>query len=173
LTVWRPSRRQLLLSGGAAAASAGLIGAPRAQQALPADVRIGTVFPASTGLSTVRTSINDYPGNGARGGAILAETVIGESASQLGTTLDVLLASSPSISSAQRAGERLVETEQVHALVGGVEAGRNLNDIANEAGVLSSMPDRSNDFRTAPCSYSFHIEPSAAMYRTRWEVGRR
>ena len=135
--MWMPNRRNLLASGGALAASAGFARASRAQEVLQGEIRIGTIFPARTGLSTVRTSINDYPGEAARQGVILAETVFGEEAREVrgDEELDVLLANAPIAEAAERAGHRLVDIEKVHCLIGGVGEGQAevLSAIAHEA----------------------------------------
>lgn len=164
----RPSRRQALALGGGLAASVGFSGLARAQEATANRIHIGTVFPARTGLSTVLSSINDYPGEGGRMGSILGETAIGEVASQAGVTLDVLLASSPSVDATRRAGERLVEANQVNFLVGGVGAGEAavLAEIAEAAQIpFFNVGDPDDALRGAGCGrYTFHIEASNAMY---------
>lgn len=168
--MWMPNRRKLLVSGGALAASAGLSRASRAQDVFQGDIRIGTVFPGRTGLSTVRTSINDYPGEAARQGAILAKTVFGEEARDMrgGEELDVLLANAPIPEAAERAGYRMIEVEKVHCLVGGVGEGQAeiLSAIAHEARVpFFNVGSSSDALRNGACSrYTFHIEASAAMY---------
>lgn len=164
----RPSRRHVLAMGGAAAASVGLIGSARAQVAPENRIYVGTVFPSRTGLSTVRSSINDYPGEGGRMGTILAETVIGREAESEGLFLDVLLASSPSAESARRAAERLVEANEVDFLVGGIGVGQAeaLSQVAEAAQIPFFNVGSSRDaLRKGDCGrYTFHIEASDAMY---------
>ncbi len=166
--MWRPSRRQLMVSGGAAAASAGLLPVARAQGLGIPEMRIATIFPARTGLSTVRTSINDYPGDGGRMGAILGETAIGEEANALGTFLDVLLANSPSPEAARRAADRMIEIEDICAIIGGVGEGQAevLSEVAGRAGVPFFNVGSSVDaLRQGACNrFTFHVEASAAMY---------
>ncbi|MCW5715121.1 MAG: ABC transporter substrate-binding protein [Bauldia sp.] len=164
--MFNPSRRQLLALGGAAASSSLLPFVARAQDAQR--IHVGTVFPAATGLSTVRTSINDYPGTGARNGVILAESVIGQRAAAAGHTFDVLLGSSPSTESAIRTTERLIEAQGAVAIIGGVGAGQAevISDICEAARVPFFNVGSSNDaLRGDSCRrYTFHIEPSAAMF---------
>jgi branched-chain amino acid transport system substrate-binding protein len=165
--MFTPSRRQLLALGGAAATSSLIpFGAARAQGI--ERIHIGTVFPAATGLSTVRTSINDYPGTGARNAVILAESVVGELASAAGHPFDILLASSPSVESAIRATERLIEAQGAIAIVGGVGAGQAeaISDICEQARIPFFNVGSSNDaLRGGSCRrYTFHMEASAAMF---------
>ncbi len=168
--MWMPNRRKLLVSGGALAASAGLARASRAEEVLQGDIRIGTIFPGRTGLSTVRTSINDYPGEAARQGVILAETVFGEEARDVrnGEELDILLANAPIPEAAERTGHRMVDVERVHCLIGGVGEGQAevLSAIAHEARIpFFNIGSSSDALRNGACSrYTFHIEASAAMY---------
>jgi branched-chain amino acid transport system substrate-binding protein len=159
------SRRQLLALGGAAASISLLPFGARAQQSQR--IHIGTVFPAHTGLSTVRTSINDYPGDGARNGVILAESLIGQSADAAGHAFDVLLGSSPSPESAVRATERLIQAQGVVAIVGGVGAGQAeaISDVCEQAKIPFFNVGNSSDALRANCRrYTFHVEASAAMY---------
>ncbi|MGV8838665.1 MAG: ABC transporter substrate-binding protein [Bauldia sp.] len=164
--MFKLSRRQLLAAGGAAASAGLLPFAARAQTTQR--IHLGTVFPAATGLSTVRTSINDYPGTGGRNGAIIAESIIGEAANAAGHAFDVLLASSPSPESALRATERLIEAQGVVAIIGGVGAGQAevISDVCEAARIPFFNVGNPNDaLRGDSCRrYTFHIEPSAAMY---------
>lgn len=164
--MFRPSRRHLLALGGAAASSSLLPFAARAQDTLR--IHLGTVFPAATGLSTVRTSINDYPGTGARNAVILAESVVGEIAGAQGHILDVLRGSSPSVESAIRTTERLIEAQGAVAIIGGVGAGQAeiISDICEQARVpFFNVGNSSDALRSGSCRrYTFHMEASAAMF---------
>ncbi|MGD9738188.1 MAG: ABC transporter substrate-binding protein, partial [Bauldia sp.] len=163
----RPSRRQLIAAGSMAAVAAPFVKVARAQEAAANRIHIGTVFPARTGLSTVLSSINDYPGEGGRNGAILGETAVGELALAAGVPLDVLLASSPSVEAARRAGERLVEANNINILIGGVGEGQAdiLSQIAEEAQIpFFNVGEPSDALRAACRRFTFHIEPSDAMY---------
>lgn len=162
-----PSRRQLLAAGGMAAVAAPFVRVARAQEATQGRIHIGTVFPAKTGLSTVLSSINDYPGEAGRNGAILGETAIGELALAAGVPLDVLLASSPSVAAARRAGERLVQADNINVLIGGVGEGQAdiLSQIAEEAQIpFFNVGEPSDALRAACRRFTFHVEPSDAMY---------
>jgi branched-chain amino acid transport system substrate-binding protein len=180
-----PTRRELLALGGAAALAgplAGLIpgaGAQTLEQlrqrgvlggalAESRAVRIGVVTPAKTGLSTVATSINDYIGEGARMGALVAESIIGEQVVIDGLRLELLHANAPIPSSAERAVQRLVETGNLCALVGGVGDGQAelIAKICERAGLpFFNIGESADSMRGANCGrYTFHVEASAAMY---------
>lgn len=164
--MFTPSRRQLLALGGAAATTSLIPFGARAQGI--ERIHFGTVFPAATGLSTVRTSINDYPGTGARNAVILAESVIGELASVAGHDFDILLGSSPSVESAIRTTERLIEAQGAIAIIGGVGAGQAevISDICEQSKIPFFNVGSSNDaLRSGSCRrYTFHMEASAAMF---------
>ncbi|MBM3507797.1 MAG: hypothetical protein FJX64_08800 [Alphaproteobacteria bacterium] len=179
----RPTRREVLALTGAAALTGflppakaqtlqqlqqrGILGAgglPPARK-----LRIAMIVPARTGFSTVRTSINDYIGEGARMGAVLAEAILGDSIGDSGFQLELLHANAPIAEAAERAGTRLVETvPDVAAIVGGVGEGHAqvLGRIAERAGVpFFNIGDSTDALRGAGCGrYTFHVEASAAMF---------
>jgi len=160
-------RRMLKLAG--ATIIAGLVNGATAQSTSGRPhLRIGTVFPARSGESTVLASVNDFTGEAARMAAILADDRVGDQASRAGLTLEVLLASSPSSDAAHRAASRLVATEEVHALVGGIGAGQAsaIADVAAGAGIpFLNVGSSSDTLRTTYCGTSvFHLEASGAMY---------
>ncbi len=165
--VWLPTRRQML-AAGAATVAAGIIGAPARAQPGVDTLKIGAVFPSRSGLGRVLTSINDFTGDGARQGSLLAEQRIGDQAAQGGIELKVLQASSPTPAAAIRAGERLVELDRVDALLGGVGDGQLevLVPIAERAGIpLFNVGTPDGAFRNGSCSRNvFHLEASDAMY---------
>ncbi len=163
-----PTRRRFLAWGGAAASTGLLYRSARSQTPQSQPMNIGLVVPAKTGSITVRTSITDYAGEGARMGAIFAESGIGELASDRGWNLRMLHANSPTAQAAERAGQRLVETGNICALVGGVGAGQAevLSAIAEKAQVpFFNIGSSRHALRQAGCGrYTFHVEASAAMY---------
>lgn len=160
-------RRDFLALSGAAALS-GLVVPAGAQTARPAAVRIGIITPARTGLSTVRTSINDYVGEAARMGAILADSRLGEMAAQLGVRLEMLHANAPIAEAAARHAQRLIETGNITALIGGIGDGQAaaISQIATKAKVpFFNIGSQSDSLRQNSCGrYTFHVEASAAMY---------
>jgi ABC transporter substrate binding protein (PQQ-dependent alcohol dehydrogenase system) len=160
------SRRHLLATGGAAA-TVGVMRLANAQGLGLTDIRVGTVFPARSGTGSVLTSSNDFIGENARMGAISASRVFGGEAGNLDMGFKLLLASSPTPEAAIRAGERLVATEGLHALIGGVGEGQAevLSAIAERAEIPFFNVGESQGLRSGVCSrFTFHIEASAAMY---------
>ncbi len=157
------SRRQLLVLGGTAVLAG--LGA-RAQPAK--NIRIGLVVPNHTGLNQVASMVYEAAGDLARRGAIMAGDEIGQKAELMGFNLKVLPASAPTADAAKRAAERLIVTEKVFALVGGVGTGQAevLAEVAEERKVLFfNVGSPSPALRGANCGrYTFHIEASAAMY---------
>lgn len=165
--MWRPTRRRLLAAGGALA-SAGLVHLARAQAPGGQQLRVGTVFPARTGInSTVATSVNDYVGQAARMGAILADRQIAEQA-EAGPGIHILLANTPTAEAAQRAAQRLIAMNGVHALVGGIGDGQAeiLSAAAEEARIpFLNIGSPRDALRHGSCGqYTFHVAASAAMY---------
>ena len=161
------TRRRLLVLGGTAVA-AKLCGVSLGQVSVANSIRIGAVFPTKTGEMAIRTSIYDVIGEAARMGAILAGDELGTQADPLGMRLEVLLASSPNADAAFRAGQRLVATEGVSALIGGLGEGQAeaLSAVANEHRIpFFNIGSPSAALRGEICSrYTFHVEASAAMY---------
>ena len=176
----RTTRRELLALGGAAALTAlvppahsqtleqlrqrGVLGG--VAEARP--VRIAVVVPAKTGLSTVATSINDYVGEAARMGAVLGEALVGEQMNAAGLRLELLHANTPVPGAATRAVERLVETGNLCALIGGVGDGQAevLSKVCERAGVpFFNVGESADTVRGTGCGrYTFHVESSAAMF---------
>ena len=158
--------RRAFLAAGTAALSLSAIG--RVVGAAPDTLRIGTVFPSKTGSSFVRASVNDFIGDGGRMGATLAESQLGAVAEANGLNLKLLNATSPTVEAAIRAGERLVETGDICALVGGVGEGQAqvLAEIAARAKIpFFNVGETDDAMRGAGCSrYVFHVEASDAMY---------
>ena len=160
--------RRGFLFGATALATAGLAAPALANTTAPSAIRIGTVFPARTGASFIRASINDFIGTAGRIGALLADTQLGTAIESQGSRLDVLLSTSPTVDAAVRAGERLVEAENICALVGGVGEGQAqiLAEIAARAQIpFFNIGETSDAFRREAFSpYLFHVEASDAMY---------
>ena len=165
--IQQPTRRQAIALGGAAATTA-MIGSAARAQATADTLRIGAVFPSRSGLGRVLTSINDFIGDAARQGSLLAEQRIGDQAAAAGFNMKVLQASSPTPSAAIRAAERLTEFDEVDALMGGVGDGQleALIPIAERAGIpLFNIATPDAAFRQGDCSRNvFHMEASDAMY---------
>lgn len=135
--------------------------APEPSQA--ESIRIGAVLPTPTGNHV----ITDVIGQAAQVGALLAEDLVGRTAEQRGVALDVLLASSPSTEAAIRAARRLVTTEGVTALIGGLgkDQALALSEVAEEQNVLFfNIGSPADELREACRSTTFHVEASAAMY---------
>ncbi|WP_245969630.1 quinoprotein dehydrogenase-associated putative ABC transporter substrate-binding protein [Calidithermus roseus] len=131
-------------------------------------LRIGLVIPTQTGSIPVSSSIYEDAGEAARRGAVLAGDELDQQAESMGMRLKVLLASAPSAEAAFRAAARLVATEGVFALIGGIGQGQAeaLSRLAEQRRVLflniGSPFDR---LRQEACGrYTFHLEASAAMY---------
>jgi branched-chain amino acid transport system substrate-binding protein len=160
--------RRSFLAGASAAATAGLVSPVLANTTTPPVIRIGTVFPARTGSSFIRASVNDFIGTAGRIGALLADTQLGTAVEAQGTKLEVLLSTSPTVDAAVRAGERLVETGEICALIGGIGEGQAeaLAAIASQAQVpFFNVGETSDAFRRDGASrYVFHVEASDAMY---------
>ena len=160
--------RRGFLAAGTAALSLGAMGRVLAQDASDNTIRIGTVFPSKTGSEFIRASTNDFIGDGGRMGAVLADSQLGELAETNGLHLKLLNATSPTVAAAIRAGERLVETGNICALVGGVGEGQAhaLAQIAERARIpFFNVGETDDALRGVGCSrYVFHVEASDAMY---------
>jgi len=135
--------------------------APEASQANP--LRIGAVLPIATG----NPAITDPIAEAARVGVTMAEDLVGRDAERSGRPLHVLLASSPDEDAALRAAQRLVATEGVVALVGGLGEGqaRVLSMVAEARNVLFfNIGSPADELRQACRRNTFHVEASTAMY---------
>jgi ABC-type branched-subunit amino acid transport system substrate-binding protein len=162
------TRRGMLTTGLAASFLGGFLGRAGSQERKGLPLRIGTVLPSKTGEMPIRASINDFTGTGARMGALLADNSFGDAASQQGFDLSILLANSPSADSAVREAQRLVELENVCALIGGVGDGQAevLSAYAEQVRIPFFNIGATDDaLRGASCRrYTFHMEASGAMY---------
>lgn len=132
-------------------------------------VRIGAVLPLSAG----QPAVTDPLGNAAHMGALIAEDTIargGAAGEATGSESapKVLIASSPDAASAERAAERMIVTEDVVAIIGGLgsEQAFALNRVAGERDVLFfNLGAIDHELRAESCSRNtFHVEASEAMY---------
>ena len=130
-------------------------------------VRIAVLTPARTGLSTVRTSINDYPGEGARSGVLIGDSVFGPEVEAADRALELLHSNTPTADAAKRAVERIVATGRPTAIIGGIGDGQAeaIARVAEAAKVPFFNVGNSTDALRHACNrYTFHVESSAAMY---------
>lgn len=139
--------------------------APAALEPPAEDVlRVGVVLPLPTGAGEA----TDVIANAARIGAQVAEDLLGREAAELGFQLQVLMASAPDADASRRAAERLVMTDDVVALVGGVtdQSSDAIREVAEVRDVLFfNVGSADQDLRDAMCSpNTFHVEASESMY---------
>jgi ABC transporter substrate binding protein (PQQ-dependent alcohol dehydrogenase system) len=152
------------LALGVVAASAGAQepAAPRER------VRIAALFPSRTGAGTVRTSINDYVGDGGRFGTVLADLRFGQSLRGSLDNWHILLANTPTTVAAERSIRRMLATDDLTAIIGGVGSGQAaiLAAAASEAGIpFLNVGDPDDSLRSGTClPTTYHVEASAAMY---------
>lgn len=126
-------------------------------------LRIGVVLPIPTGNPT----ITDSAGLAARFGAVIAGDLLDGIASDHGLDLQILVASAPNPEAALRAAQRLVATEKVFALIGGLGEGQAkvLSEFAEKESVLFfNIGEPSEALRRSCYRHTFHIEASASMY---------
>lgn len=130
-------------------------------------LRIGVVLPTRSGRSTIPSSLYDVAGDAARMGALLAADIRMGVAGQGGPEIELLLANSPDAATARRAAQRLVVTENVHAVIGGLGEGQAeaLAAVAEEYGIpFINVGSPELHLRENPGRYVFHVEASAGMY---------
>jgi ABC-type branched-subunit amino acid transport system substrate-binding protein len=127
----------------------------------PAPIIIGVVLPTADGATNgevLQASLN---------GLEMVADEFGFNAEILGLELSVLIERADGEAEVRAAVERLVDGEGVFALIGG-HGGQAplLNDLAAEWRLpFLNVGDPSDALRNERCSrYTFHIEPSAAMY---------
>jgi ABC-type branched-subunit amino acid transport system substrate-binding protein/ABC-type amino acid transport substrate-binding protein len=146
-------------------------GVPRLMQVPPRErdtgigrdtLAVGVVLPAPTGSPSLTDTIADA----ARQGILMTEGLLDRDPTSM--EFRVRMASAPSLEATIRAANRLVATEPISALIGGIGpgAGAALRDIAAQRDVLFfNIGDPDDDLRNALChANSFHIEASSAMY---------
>lgn len=139
---------------------------PPTQAERPDVLRIGVVVPGTTGPTLLRSSAFDVAGNAGRMGALLAESDIARSGNSP-VAVKVLPANTPTPEAARRAAERLVSTEDVTAIVGGLGQGqaRTVAEVAERAGTLFfNIGSSERGLRDECHRTTFHIEASAQMY---------
>lgn len=143
-------------------------GRPSASGYDPEIVRVGVVVPSRSGIHTVEAAMYEVVGEAARQGALLAESDRNAYVGADGPLLVVLPASAPSAEAASRAAARLVSTEGVDALVGGIndEQAWLLAELADVAGIpFFNIGSTDPDLRDPDCRpLVFNVEASAAMY---------
>lgn len=130
-------------------------------------VRIAVLTPARTGLSTVRTSINDYAGEAVRSGVLIGDSSFGPEVEAADSALELLHSNTPTAHAAQRAVERIVATGRPTAIIGGVGEGQAevIAAVAERAKVpFFNVGNTSDALRRACNRYTFHVESSAAMF---------
>jgi len=130
-------------------------------------VDVGVVLPIPTGGRTYQAAINDYIGIAAYRGALIAQGLIEaeEDATDVGIVFHY--ASSPSPEAAARAAERLVLTQHVDVLVGGVGEGQAeaIAAVAEEHGVLFIDVSSSGPALRSEVAWNrFHVAPSVDDY---------
>lgn len=130
-------------------------------------VDVGVVLPIPTGGRTYEAAMNDYTGMAAFRGALIAQGLIEAEERSTDVALVVHYASSPSPEAATRAAERLVITDGVDVLVGGVGEGQAeaLAAVAAEHGVLFlDVGSTGTGLRTDVSWNKFHVAPSPEEY---------
>lgn len=129
-----------------------------------ATLKIGVVIP----MRTRYPAVTDDAATAAARGALMAYDIIGRQARELGINVKLLLANSPTAEAAERAARRLVATEGVAFLIGGIGEGQaeTLSAVAGELGVpfinIGSLRHSLRSAATAP--YTFHVEASVVTY---------
>ena len=137
--------------------------APLAPTAVaPGTLRIGVLLPIPSGLAAP----TDTAGAQALAGAALAERLLGEDASSSGRRLRLYRASAPTPDAARRAAARLLATDHVAAILGGLGAGQAdaIGSVAEERGSLFfNVGDASTDLRAECRATTFHVAASTGM----------
>ena len=160
--------KHLAVGGSALIVALVLLGAALAQAPIEMPLRVGVILPDRIRPSHLDVPIYEVVAEAARMGAIMAEEEFSFNAELLGMELDVLIESAPTEQDAVQAAERLITEEDVFALVGGFgkEQALALSNLAEEHQILFvNIGSPSDALRNEACSrYTFHVEPSAAMY---------
>lgn len=161
------SRRRFLLLSALALGGRLLVG--RKALALGREkLRVGVVIPTETGASAGEAYADARVGESALLGAHMADEDVSASSKPEAIGLQVLIASAPDTDAAVRAAERLIITEGVAALVGGI--GVDQATALNAAAKLHALPffnigSAHEALREQLFSrYTFHVEASASMY---------
>ncbi len=136
---------------------------PRMPGLAPPTVRVGVVLPTPT----LTPTLEDPVSRAARQGALLGEDLVTLEHPDEEQPLEVLLASSPSVESAERAAERLIAVEGVAALIGGVGEAQaaTLAKVAHDNTVpFLNIGSSSMRLRETYQPTTFHVEASSEMY---------
>lgn len=141
---------------------------PVSRPTLPATIRknllpVGVILPLPTG----NPALPDVSAAAAHTGALLAESMIARNTASGDPELRLLLSSSPTSESAVRAAARLVATENVTVLVGGIgdEQAHALSHLAEEHSVLFfNIGSTADELRQQCLGNTFHVEASSSMY---------
>lgn len=132
--------------------------------AKPPPLQIGVVLPTPTSLPAATDTAAREAEAGAQIGASDAGTALSNASHR---DLYLREASSPNAAAAQRAARRLVATDHVSALVGGLGEGQAsvLSQVAAQAHVpFINIGSEAGNLRTTCRPYTFSVAPSAAMY---------
>jgi ABC-type branched-subunit amino acid transport system substrate-binding protein len=161
------SRRHLLALGGSALA-AKVLGNALAQAPVEAPMRMGAILPAGMEPAHLEAPIYEAMAEAARMGTMMAEEEYIFNAEIMGMELDVLIETAPDAEAAAQAAERMISSEEVFGFFGGFgkEEALALSQLAEERQVLFlNVGSPSDALRNEACNrYTFHVEPSAAMY---------
>ncbi|MEX2541454.1 MAG: ABC transporter substrate-binding protein [Trueperaceae bacterium] len=139
-----------------------------AQEEPAQSLRIGLILPGPDAAEGTAGTLSNAVAESALMGATFAEEEFGFNAELLGLRLELLTVRADGADGAREAAEQLLAEEEVFALVGGFGAGSALAlaELAEQREIpflnIGSSGDR---LRNEECGrYSFHVEPSAAMY---------
>lgn len=144
-------------------------GVPRGQVPRPVDSgelseasQVGVIVPARTPASLANATVGDD----ALRGAAVAENRLSVGVSGV-EPFRVLMAHAPSVESARRAAARLIQVNDVDALIGGYlpEFAAELANVATDHGVAYfNVGSERDDLRNATCfPTTFHVAPSASI----------
>lgn len=131
-------------------------------------LRIGVILP-TTGDRTLGAFGGEVlVGQASNLGALMAGDEVAGMVGPAGQPFKALISSAPDTAAMRRAAERMVNAENVFAIVGGFgsEDAEALSELAAERGVVFvNVGAESDSLRGASCSANtFHLAPSAAMY---------
>ncbi len=132
---------------------------------LPDHIGVGVILPMTTGKNANFTSMYDLVGDAAFDGLTLATDDVNAATSEGGYRLSST--SSPSAAAARRAAERMIATEGIGVLIGGLGEGQaeELADIATEHDVVFfDVGSTSLLLRDQHHPTTLHLEASARMY---------
>lgn len=127
------------------------------------EIQIGFVGPVVTGRLSIDESLYDVVGEAARNGAALAQDALNAPAAGA-PTIRIHYTTAPSAEAAERAARRLVLTDGVDFLIGGVtdDQAAVLADVATEFEV-TFLNIGSTDRLLEACS-TYHVMPDTSTY---------